>query len=99
MLVPFGKFAGLYQTIKGKSRQYFALHLPVPGKYPGTRDLNKYRIVGLNALRLPVLREATIRAAELAEKGELTPEQLEMVLDYLFAELDRRLNKKVKSGG
>jgi hypothetical protein len=90
----FGKpgFANFMQGPRGK--HYFALLLKLPGSLPGTfEDSYHRRIVNIENLRLPMLRQATIDAAEAAEKGQLSLEELEKVLDYLFAELNRRMNK------
>lgn len=91
LLVPYGRFGGLYQSSKGVV--FFALHLPQPGYFPGSFAFREYRIVALQSLRLTTIRDAVARATEAAEKDELTTEQLEIVLDYLFAEQGRRINK------
>lgn len=88
----FGKFGALMESPRGI--KYFALNVPAVGPFPGDFDFTKPRRVDIRNMRLPELRQATIQATEEAEKGTLSPGDLEIVLDYLFAELNTRLNKR-----
>ncbi len=76
--------------------QFFAWYIPIPGPgYFDNPEANKLA-VDIRTMRLRTLRGCTIAATEACEKGALTAEELEIVLDYLFAELNHRLNKKTK---
>lgn len=87
----FGDLAGIYQSKRGN--EYFGWHMKIfdlMGNF-------SVRVVPVHTLRLKVLRECSIWAAEAVDKNELKSEDLEIVLDYLFAELNTRLNKEPKS--
>lgn len=83
----FGDFAEIYNN---GPESVFALKLIVGNGFPGNPVT---QIVAINTLRLSTIKEAIVKASTLFEKEELSQEELETVLDYLFAELNRRLNK------
>lgn len=83
----FGEIAGLYKSKRGL--EYFGWYMKMSG-------FSSPRVVPLHTLRLTVLRDCVVWAAEAVEKNELKPEELEIVLDYLFAEMNRRVNKEPK---
>lgn len=89
ILKRFGNLAGLYKSKRGT--EYFGWHIEMPGGSIGNPF--KWRIVPISTLRLSVLRQCTVYATEAAERGALTQEELESALDYLFAELNKRVNK------
>lgn len=90
----YGNLAVVMESTR--NTRYFALLLPTPGKLPGSWNEANLRIVDVRTLRAPALRDATTRACEAAEKGQISPGDLEIVLDYLFAELNTRYQKRIK---
>ena len=90
----FGNMGCVVKT--PRDTRYFALLLPKPGPLPGQVSEADFRVVDVRTLRIPMLRDAITRATEEAEKGALSPGDLEIVLDYLFAELNTRLQRNLK---
>lgn len=86
----FGNVAGIYESQKG--HEFFGWHTKIHGLMG---DIST-RVVPIKTLRLTALRACTIAAVEAVEKNELSQADLEIVLDYLFAELNKRLNKEAK---
>lgn len=93
VLQTFGDFAAIRSTPwKAQSQEpYLVLCLEFGNGFPGNKIT---RWIKLKALRLAVIRTAINQATEKFEQGKLSQENLEKVLDYLFAEMHRRINKQ-----
>jgi hypothetical protein len=95
ILETFGKAVPFGWLMKGpRGREYFAIKVYMDGSLPGQWG-KEIRRVDLKTLRQPLIQHFTKEATTAAERGELTTEELEKVLDYLFAELNRRMNRGV----
>jgi hypothetical protein len=89
----FGWFACLHETFKG---EVFSLYFHLPGKFPGEFLSDQVRPRNIQDIRLAILTKAPIRATEQFERNLLSQEELEIVLDYLYKEIGRRLERSHK---
>lgn len=73
--------------VGGRGTEYFCLYLP-----PVTGEGNSH-LRAVRDLRVSVLKDAAVWVVELAENHSMPPQWLESLLDYIYMELNRRLNK------
>jgi hypothetical protein len=83
----FGTFGAVYQKPKQEPEFYLIMQIGVgmPGK-------PSKRLVSICTVRLSVIQDSIKHAVELHEKKYLKDTELEIVLDYLYIELHRRVN-------
>lgn len=86
-VTPFGEVYGLFVDPKGVT--YFAVQQEIPG-FPG-KPIKRW--VPIRTLRKKQVASMVPVACALADEGKLSPEHLEQVLDWLMADLNRRLNE------
>lgn len=75
-----------------RGTEYFCLYLPAqPDPLTGIQGRDHLRPV--KDLRVSALKDAAVWIAGLAETNQVPEEWLESLLDFIYAELNRRLNK------
>lgn len=95
-LTRYGNLGGLYSSPRGI--QYFAWFQRMSeGGFPGTQsNQDRLRPIDVRTMRLKFIQAALVATAEALENKIVTQEIAEAVLDHLYAELNRRLNKVAK---